>query len=137
MYTGVREAHSLFSTVHTAYTHVHLHDGVISSSELDSTVRSWHTVTKTPAWVYGTNEARCAQRCRARDLCAATLVCAHTVCCRDHDHAPTDDHHLAVTRMSQSAPRRKRAERAAHKIESEMRSPPPTPRGRLSPLLSP
>ena len=54
-----------------------------------------------------------------------------------HDHAPTDDHHLAVTRMSQSAPRRKRAERAAHKIESEMRSPPPTPRGRLSPLLSP
>ena len=54
-----------------------------------------------------------------------------------HDHAPTDDHHLAVTRMSQSAPRRKRAERAARKIESEMRSPPPTPRGRLSPLLSP
>ena len=39
-----------------------------------------------------------------------------------HDHAPTDDHHLAVTRMSQSAPRRKRAERAARKIESEMRS---------------
>ena len=54
-----------------------------------------------------------------------------------HDHAPTDDHHLAVTRMSQSAPRRKRAERAAFKIQSEMRSPPPTPRGRLSPLLSP
>ena len=54
-----------------------------------------------------------------------------------HDHAPTDDHHLAVTRMSQSAPRRKRAERAARKIESEMRSPPPTPRGPLSPLLSP
>ena len=26
-----------------------------------------------------------------------------------HDHAPTDDHHLAVTRISQSAPRRKRA----------------------------
>ena len=54
-----------------------------------------------------------------------------------HDHAPTDDHHLAVTRMSQSAPRRKRAQHAALKIESEMRSPPPTPRGRLSPLLSP
>jgi len=54
-----------------------------------------------------------------------------------HDHAPTDDHHLAVTRMSQSAPRRKRAERAARKMESEMRSPPPTPLGRLSPLLSP
>merc|ERR1712216_1116484 len=48
-----------------------------------------------------------------------------------HDHAPTDDHHLAVTRMSQSAPRRKRAQHAALKIESEMRSPSPTPRGRL------
>lgn len=55
----------------------------------------------------------------------------------DSDHAPTDDNHLAVTRMSQSAPRRKRAERAVRKIESEMRSPPLTPRGRLSPLLSP
>jgi len=46
------------------------------------------------------------------------------------------DYFLASTRMAQTAPRRKRAERAVCKIESEVHLPPPTPRGRLSPLLS-
>jgi len=46
------------------------------------------------------------------------------------------DYFLALTRMAQPAPRRKRAERAVCKIESEVHLPPPTPRGRLSPLLS-